>query len=175
MKKKHHGLIAVCLIITTLFATVAYALHTFKDAGKKVHVNSMKQLPDITVPSQAEIREMGELANKINTLVFPSGADRKTANLKLFGYQPFNNKVNPDYSGRKTAATVKTDYIVTFAFCSEKNRFCIINEALYKEGATLPGGEKIAKIEPKRVLINKQRLGMWIPLDARSKYVRTEK
>ncbi len=173
MKRKHHGLVAVCLIFTTLFATGVYAFHTFKEAGKKVHINRMKSLPDIIVPNQAEIREMGMLENKINTLVFPVESGRKTANLILFGYQPFNNKAG--HPSRKSPATVKSDYSVTFAFYSKNNRFCIINGELYTEGAILPGGEKIAKIEPKRVLINKHRLGMWIPLVARNIDGRTGK
>ncbi len=176
MKRKHHGLVAACLLLTTLLATAVYALHTVKDAGNKVHINSMKPIPDIIIPNQVEIREMGGLEKRLNTLVVPSSSDSKTANLMLFGYQPvINNKTGPIYTGRKSAATVKRDYLVTFAFCSENNRFCIINGALYPEGATLPGGEKIAKIEPKRVLINKHRLGMWIPLVERSIDKRTEK
>ncbi len=176
MKRKHHGLIAVCLIFTTLFATSVYAFHTFKEAGKNVRVNRMKPLPDIIVPSQTEIREIGELEERLNTLVFPSRSDSKTTNLILFGYKTLiNNKAGLIYPGRKSAATVKRDYFVTFAFCSENNRFCIINGSLYPEGATLPGGEKIAKIEPKRVLINKHRLGLWIPLVERSIDARTGK
>ncbi|RLB90590.1 MAG: hypothetical protein DRH10_03690 [Deltaproteobacteria bacterium] len=55
-------------------------------------------------------------------------------------------------------------FFVSLALSAKTRRFCVIGGNFYQEGAALPGGGKIVKKEPRRVLIRKDRLKCWVPV-----------
>jgi len=163
MKRKYQGLFSIMLIFFTLIATVLYAWQVFGKMGNGIRIGRLKSLPDVTGPGPATVKEMGRLEKSMAGLVYPSKSDPTAVNLKLWGYQPMQS-IQRTARSRQADLPGRMDYSLTFAFASKMKRLCIINGSFYSEGSELPGGGKIVKIEPKRVLVNKHRLTQWIPL-----------
>ena len=164
MKQKYHGLLSISLIFIAVIFTVLYSLSTSWERIDEVRISRLKSSPDITVPEPAVIIEIGQLEKRMKSLVYPPISEPTAVNLILFGYQPME-RPRITFRGRQTTMPVRVDYSLTFAFSSNKKRFCIIDGSFYSEGSDLPGGGKILKIESNRVLVRKERFSIWIPLD----------
>ncbi len=163
MKRKYHGLLSASFILLALSGTVLFAMNASWETTGKLYISRLKPLPEIIVPSPAEIQEMEQLEKRMPGLVSPPKSEPTDVNLTLFGYQPMGSP-RMVVHGKQTTYHVPADYSLTFAFSSGKKRFCIVDGSFYSEGSNLPGGGKILKIEPKRVLVREHHFDRWIRL-----------
>jgi len=60
------------------------------------------------------------------------------------------------FQGEKALLKVPTAPSLTFAFVSDRQKFCIIDGSFYGERSELPDGGKVLKIEPQRVWVKKE-------------------
>ena len=93
---------------------------------------------------------------------------RCQADLSAFGYVEVSPSVIENTSS-KTDASFSMIHRLTLAFEGRVKRFCVIDDRLYTEGASLPDGATVVKIESQRVLIANKRLQQWLTLDPLSK------
>jgi hypothetical protein len=173
MKRKYQGLFSIMLILFTLIATVLYAWQVFGTMANGLRIDRLKSLRDITGPGPAIIKEMCRLEKSMVGLAYSSKSEPAAVNLKLWGYQPIQS-IKRTVRNRQADPPSRMDYSLTLAFSAKRKRLCIINGSFYSEGSELPGGGKIVKIEPKRVLVDKHRLTRWIPLAEKTATAREE-
>ena len=164
MKIKYHGLLSTGLICTAIIVAGAYTWSAEWETTGEARIGHLKPLPAISVPGPAVMKEVELLSKRMNGLAYPPQSDPAGVNLLLFGYEPVKEKRVAAH-GRQTVAPGRIGYSLTFTFFSDRKRFCIIDGLFYSEGGKLPGGGKILKIRPGRVLITRQESSAWVPLD----------
>ncbi|MCP3951664.1 MAG: hypothetical protein GY697_05515 [Desulfobacterales bacterium] len=165
MKIKHQGLLSVCLICIAIVVSGAYTLGAAWKTPGGGRIDHLKPLPHVTVPGPAAMKEIEQLGARLYGLVSPPQPDPSGVNLLLFGYEPVR-EAGGAARGRLNGPPGRAGYALTFTFFSERKQFCIIDGAFYSQGAALPGGDRILKIRPGRVLVKGPAGSSWIPLES---------
>jgi hypothetical protein len=162
MRRKHQGLAAIVIIIATVMLTGGYAWFTKAAPTQRLQVRAAVA-PAIQIPDDAVIKEMGILEGRLRDIARPVLSYPAPVDLAPFGFFPSSNG-SGGRRGDRSEVRQPFDYGITFAFFSKRKRFCVIDEVFYPEGAALPDGGKIAKIESRRVLIRKAGRSEWVPV-----------
>lgn len=166
MKRKYFGILSVSIFFLALSITALYVIDGSWKKGQGVRFSPIKPLFDFTVPGPSAIKEIKRLENRMPDFIYPPKSDPKDINLFLFGFQRVEKPITLA-RGNAGEMSIPGDYSLTFAFISDKKRFCIIDGSFYSEGSNLPGAGKIVKIESKRVLVKKHKQSRWISLGER--------
>ncbi len=169
MKEKYHGLISIVVILFSIGATLFYYMtDSWRITDTPSGNSDFKPLPLYPEPSPLEMSIIDQLGPVMNELKTPLAAQQIPSDLRFLGY------VNPDLNrldqrGKNfITAHDKTDYLLSFTFSSGNKHFCILNDIFYQEGALLPDGSQLLKIEIRQVLLNKDGIQNWIPIDTRT-------
>ncbi len=164
MKAKHASLIMVLLIMMSVGLGIMYELHHHKDGTNLSRNRLAKPLSEIMVPDKPVLEKMDRLERRMHILSSPPPRVVRQIDLSALGYVPVS-PVRTDIDAGKPRRALSMDHRVTMAFDGRVNRFCIIDSKLYPEGAVLPDGATIVKIESRRVLIAKESLQKWLDVD----------
>ncbi len=157
------------LIMACVAGVAVYAFKGFeKMAGKRRTLKFRPPPVTLSVPSQDEMREIRKLEHEMPVVAYPSGSEISAVNLSLFGYQPVKERTYRRVE-KRLILPPQMRYSVSLAFSAKTKRFCVIDGNFYQEGATLPDGGKIVKIEPRRVLIRKDRFKCWVPVGKKTR------
>ena len=170
MKRKYHGLISIVIIVVVLIPTAIYAVYSFQGAKTKpfrlTGTSSEYTVPDITV-----IKEISELERKMIELanpVEPESMSDQSIRFWHYSDNDYSRYKTIDQGGEKVNLTAT--YALTFTFASGEKKFCIIDGSFYPQGAELPDGGKIMKIESGKVWVKKGELMTWISLPETTKW-----
>lgn len=171
MKRKHHGMISMVIIILVLVPTAIYAVYSLQIPVKSNTIRITRNSSEFIVPDNTVMKEISKLEGKMMKLVDPVGSES-------ISDQPirFWNYSNQHYSRSKSIdqgaeqVDLKAAYDLTFTFDSGDKKFCIIDGSFYPQGADLPNGEKILKIESGKVCVSKGETTTWISLPETSKW-----
>lgn len=168
MEPKWHGISAVGMFMAVFAAIGAYLYIADSGATIRPRISHLEPVQAIAVPPDAVLKEMERLQAMMKTLVIPPGPKAEPVDLHLFGYHPVaGSRQRSEAAFRPRAGTGSlAGYILTMALVSSKKRFCIVNGMMYNQGSLLPGGEKIVKIEPKRILVSHLQTDRWIEMAA---------
>ncbi len=170
MKRKYHGLISIVIIVVVLIPTAIYAVYSFQGAKTKpfrlTGTSSEYTVPDMTVMKEiSELeRKMIELANPVE----PESMSDQSIRFWHYSDNDYSRYKTIDQGGEKVNLTAT--YALTFTFASGEKKFCIIDGSFYPQGAELPDGGKILKIESGKVWVKKGELMTWISLPETSKW-----
>ena len=163
MKRKYHGLISIVIITILLVPTAIYAVYFSQVPVGIDTIGLTKDLTEFTIPDKAVMKEISKLEKEMIHLANPveseSAADKK---IRFWQYsdQYYGQHLTTDKG--KENINFKAAYALTFTFASGEKKFCIIDGSFYTQGADLPDGGKILKIEPGRVWVKKGELTEWI-------------
>ena len=171
MKRKYNGLVAIVIIGAVLLPTAIYAVYSSQVIGK-TDTARLKVFPsDFTVPDAAGMRRIStfekEMVDISNPKITKSMLDR---DVRFWRYSDQNYHRDITNNQRQEEIDAKTAHELTFVFASSEKSFCIIDGSFYAQGAELPGGGKIVKIEPDRVRVKKGKSAQWIPLSKTTKW-----
>lgn len=124
-----------------------------------------KNKTDFTVPPAEDIKAVQRISQHLILIANPQLDQNKGIDLKLFG----QHKVVSQYTYNNEPADIDVEfpYLVTFTFISNENKYCYINKIFYSQGAVMPDGGRISSIETNRVLIVKNNISEWIPVQAK--------
>ena len=170
MKRKYHGLISIVIIVVVLIPTAIYAVYSFQGAKTKpfrlTGTSSEYTVPDMTVMKEiSELeRKMIELANPVE----PESMSDQSIRFWHYSDNDYSRYKTIDQGGEKVNLTAT--YALTFTFASGEKKFCIIDGSFYPQGAELPDGGKILKIESGKVWVKKGELTTWISLPETTKW-----
>ena len=164
MKPKYFGFAGLVLICAVVGLLVWFELYQHQaHAGPTGH-GSVTPLADISVPGRPVLVQMDRLERNMSILASPPPHYRVQADLSAFGFA----EMSPAAAGAPagpTGETLSSSHRLTLAFDGSTKRFCIIDNQLYAEGAALPDGAVIVKIESRRVLIAKKSIEQWLSID----------
>lgn len=164
MKRKHYGFLSVVFIMSAIVTTAVYAFLVSGNVKSETRFDRLKPLPHINIPDPTSIVLIQGFKKELFTLAQPKRNDLSPVNLRLFNYQPVDTTfVSKD--GKKSMGNSQMKYSLSLAFSSGAKRFCVIDGIFYAEGALLPDGGKIVRIEPNRVLVKKQRFEEWAVIE----------
>jgi hypothetical protein len=121
-------------------------------------------LDDLPVPNATELAQMDRLERNLPMLASPPSRKRAEVDLSTLGYVPVIASTRRDATGG-TAAINVDGYRVSLTFDGSYKRFCVIDRHLYAEGAVLPDGAAIVKIESRRVLIARNNMQRWLRVE----------
>jgi hypothetical protein len=171
MKRKYNGLVAIVIIGAVLLPTAIYAVYSSQITGKTDTVRSTIFPPDFTLPDTAVMRKMSSLEKEMVDIANPKNTKSMLArDVRFWRYSDQNYHRYTTDKQRKEKIDAKTAHELTFTFASREKRFCIIDGLFYTQGAELPGGAKIVKIEPGRVRVEKGKSGRWISFSETTKW-----
>ncbi len=159
MKRKYHSAIYVSWLVGGTIVAFLYPLLSSGAPAISHKLPTVKPLADIQVPAPDVLARIDVLDRAMPVLAGGPPARSKAVDLSLLGYLPMPAG---RYSGRQGRESGFADYKVTMAFYSPKRRFCVIDGRLYPEGASLPGGVKITRVESKRILLVRGKYRQWI-------------
>lgn len=173
MKPKHYSLIAILLAVTVVGMVSWYEIYILGIVHTTSGQGAMQPLSEIKVPDQFALEEMDRIERSMHMLSTPPPQIMRQVDLSALGYVPVTSGgfIGKGESYRASMA----DHQVTMAFKGQVNRYCIIDSKLYPEGAVLPDGATIVKIESRRVLIAKESLQQWLDVDPRLDTTLSEK
>jgi hypothetical protein len=166
MKRKHWAALAFILAVIPVGVVGFNAFKVLQNPG----YSQASAHPTVfygEIPSSGAVQEIAQLTGRIDSLNDGLVHDKAKADLKLFGYEPQED--GDSYgtlgvTGEENAGDSLTGYTVSLAFSSQAKGFCVIDGKFYSQGAILPDGAKIVKVEAQRVLIHKFNLKRWIPV-----------
>lgn len=164
MKPKHVSLItivfAICVAIAALWLGFRQNEYLLRSSG----MDPITPLADIPAPDKAALSQMDHLERNLSMLASPPPQFRRQADLSAFGYRevlPVARKQSFENDGTVTASKHR----LTLAFKGHAKSFCVIDNQLYPEGAELPDGATIVRIESRRVLIANKSIQSWLTIN----------
>ncbi len=163
MKLKHRSLTAVIIMIGIVFISAGYVWYDIQSDVNEIAYAAPMAPVQINVPGSDDVTSMRQLSSKLKAFSLPKELPSGPVPLELFGYH------RPDQATASMAAdddamSDKVSHLLTFTFSSGRRRYCIIDNAFYSLGETLPDGARIIQIDAHKVLIRKNELQFWIPL-----------
>jgi len=164
MKPKYLGLVGICLAVVSAGATLWFEAFYPSVLGRGTGIKPITPLADIAVPDKAVLRRLDLLERDMPILASPLPQMRKPSDLSAFGYvevSPAKGKWAAGSEDRGQTASHR----LSLAFEGSAKRFCVIDNRLYTEGAQLPDGATVIKIESRRVLIAKKSVQQWLAMD----------
>ena len=171
MKRKYNGFIAIVIIGVVLLPTAIYAVYSSQINGKMDSARSRVFPSDFTVPDTAVMKRISSLEKEMVDIANPKITKSilgRDVRFWRYSDQNYHRYTTDNQSQGRT--DTKTAHVLTFTFASREKRFCIIDGSFYTQGAELPGGEKIMKIEPGRVRVKKGKSAQWISLSETAKW-----
>lgn len=171
MKRKHHGMISIVIIVVVLIPTAIYAVYSLQGPirGKPFRLTGASS--EYTVPDMTVMKEISKLERKMMELANPvelESVSDQPISFWHYSDQNYSRNKTIDQGGEKV--NFKAVYALTFTFASDEKKFCIIDGSFYTQGADLPDGGKILKIETGKVWVKKGELTTWISLPATTKW-----
>ncbi len=166
MKRKHYSIAAIALVLVSISA-VAFRLSNGLGKGQIAGPSLIKpeHLLNVSVPGSSTIKEMKRLQKLIPHLINPIEPNSSKAQLGLFGYYKHDGRAAIRTTGKRDELSSSMDYALSLAFWGNEKRFCVIDDKFYHEGASLPDGGEIVRIELNRVLVKKKDFTSWITLE----------
>ena len=164
MKRKHTYLVSIGVMMLSLLLAGLWFAYGRPNKGLQSTQRRLPPMPTITMPSPQALAEIDRLENRLNRLAALTGDDQAAPDLRLFGYRIRDSFTPATYPVDDFKPAV-AEYSLTFAFASEKKRYCIINGTFFSEGDRLPDGGRILKVEASRVLIEKEAFKQWVIID----------
>jgi hypothetical protein len=167
MKPKFTSIIAL-LVLVTAVGYGGYLLATRTAAPVKARdiLSINKNKTDFTVPPAEDIKAVQRISQHLILISNPQLDQNKGVDLKLFGQHKIVSQYT--YNNEPSEVDVEFPYLVTFTFISNDNKYCYINKRFYSLGAVMPDGGRISSIETERVLIVKNNISEWIPVQAKA-------
>ena len=162
MKPRYHGMLSTGIVLCTLGAVAAYWLTGYwrSPAGGGVTAPS-PALAALHAPSDAQVRTMQSLQERLADLAFPATRPAQAIPLRLFGYH-----VNGSHQAVEAAQAdghgEMMDYKLSLTILAGPRRFCMIDGQFMAEGGQLSDGAKVLKVENRKVLIAMQERQKWI-------------
>jgi hypothetical protein len=171
MKRKYNGLIAIIIMGAVLLPTAIYAVYASQTTNGTGTARLTVFPSDFSVPDMADIKRLSSLENELVDIANPktpmSTPDR---DIRFWRYSDQNYHRYTTNGQGQEKIDPKTAHALTFTFASGEKRFCIIDGSFYTQGAELPGGGKVVKIEPGRVRVEKGKSAQWISLSETAKW-----
>lgn len=171
MKRKYHGLISIVIIVVVLIPTAIYAVYSIQAPVKGDTVRLAGTSSEFAIPDMTVMKEISKLESKIMALANPIEPklvyDQPIRFWQYSDQHYFRNKTI-DQGGDRV--DFKATYTLTFTFSAGEKKFCIIDGSFYPQGAELPDGGKILKIESGKVWVKKGELTKWISLPETTKW-----
>lgn len=164
MKSKHLSFIFVIVSLLTVGGGLWFETQTAMMGARASGLPAMAPLSDFKVPSKAQLEKMDRLERAMALLSTPLPGRQSKADLAALGYVPVKLDQPNDMFGPEAMSLLKR-YQISLAFEGQFRRFCVIDGRLHAEGASLPDGAAILKIESKRVLISKQDNRQWVAVE----------
>jgi hypothetical protein len=164
MKPKYFGLAGIGLAVIATGATLWFEIFWDPVQGGGTGFRSIAPVADIAVPDKAVLDKMDRLEHSMPILAAPMPHMREPSDLSAFGYAevaPTERRLVPGSDGHGLTASHR----LSLAFEGRAKRFCVIDNRLYTEGALLPDGATIVRIESRRVLIAKKSIQQWLAMD----------
>ena len=165
MKRKYNGLIAFVIMGAILLPTAIYAVYSSQIPVGIDITHSPVFAADSIVPDAAAAKRLSILETKMVDIANPKELKPEVDHdIRFWHYSDQNYHRYPSKYQPEEKIDGKTSYTLTFTFASNEKRFCILDGSFYTQGAELPGGGKIVKIEPGRVRVKKGESAQWISL-----------
>jgi hypothetical protein len=171
MKRKHHGIISIIIIVVVLIPTVIYAVYSLQVPLKGNTFHSPGTSSEFVVPDMTVMEEISKLEKKMAKLANP--IEPESLSGQPIRFWQYSDQHYPRYNSidqREGNVNFKTAYALTFTFASGEKKFCIIDGSFYPQGADLPDGGKILKIESGKVWVKKGELTTRISLPVNAKW-----
>jgi len=171
MKRKHHGLISIVIIVVVLIPTAIYAVYFLQVPVKSNTVRFMETSSEFIVPDMTVMKEISKIESKMMELANPIEPESVSdQSIRFWQYSDQNNSRYKTLDQGGETVDFKATYALTFTFTSGEKKFCIIDGSFYPQGADLPDGGKILKIESGKVWVKKGELTTWISLPETTKW-----
>jgi hypothetical protein len=171
MKRKYHGLISIVIIVVVLIPTAIYAVYSLQGPVRAKPFRSTGISSEYAVPDMTVMNEIFKLERKMIALANPTDLESMSDQpIRFWHYsdQHYSPYKTIDQGGEKV--NFNATYALTFTFASGEKKFCIIDGSFYTQGADLPDGGKIVKIEAGKVWVKKGELRTWISLPETTKW-----
>jgi hypothetical protein len=171
MKRKHHGIISIIIIVVVLIPTAIYAVYSLQVPLNGNTFHSPGTSSEFVVPDMTVMEEISKLEKKMAKLANP--IEPESLSGQPIRFWQYSDQHYPRYNSidqREGNVNFKTAYALTFTFASGEKKFCIIDGSFYPQGADLPDGGKILKIESGKVWVKKGELTTRISLPVNAKW-----
>jgi len=160
MKPKYHGIFTFFLFIAALVAVSGYIYSGLWELPQSEPDIKRTPHPDIKVPTAEEVKTMQRLSETLENISIPKEKPGGGISLALFGHHPYLLKEPGDDETDSQDAGEKLSLSLTVM--AGTTRFCIIDGIFFTEGAILPDGAKITRIESQRVRLTKENIDTWL-------------
>ncbi len=164
MKPKHSSLVAVFLAVLAVGGMLWFEFMQTDHPLAGPDLKAFAPISDIPVPSAADLARMDRLERSLSMLAVPPPQFRSPTDLAALGYLDVRPSTHVGATGGAIPEPSQS-HRLTLAFDGKAKRFCVIDSRLFTEGALLPDGATILKIESRRVLITKKSIRQWLMVD----------
>ena len=164
MKPKYVSVMMILFSLTAVGLGAWYELHRHQADNSQSGRRYPQPLSEIKVPGKPVLEQMDRIERRMHLLSTPPPRMVHHTDLSVLGYI-LVSPAEPNGRMGDAPSTLGSEHRVTMAFEGQVNRFCIIDSKLYPEGAVLPDGATIVKIESRRVLIANKSLQQWLSVD----------
>ena len=164
MKSKYLGATFIVIAMLAMAGMVWSEIQNGRQGDTSSGLPPMKPLIDFKVPSAVELEKMDLLERGLPLLSTPFPQRQSGTDLSALGYIPVDNTGRSGQNSKAPQLFADT-YQVTLAFEGRHRRYCVIDGRLQAEGAVLPDGASVLKVESRRVLIGKRNTQRWLTVE----------
>ena len=163
MRKKYLPIYAVSLFLLILGLAGLYGYLTLAKPIRVKRIFPVRPIAPVQVPDQKTLDEMATLQDRMGDLLRPVPENAQPVSLRAFGYIPVHaGKMRKGGGG---PGLIRGDsHLLTMAFKGMARGFCVIDGTFYQQGASLPDGSVIRRVERNRVLLVKRKQKVWIDM-----------
>jgi hypothetical protein len=112
-------------------------------------------IKQMAIDTKAEQR-IDRLQPLLSSLGQPTQTQASPIDLALLGYRRIVPPAAPPPPAVNPPAPQVPNYVVSMTYVSANRRFAVIDGQFYREGARLPGGERVVTISPNAVRIEEE-------------------
>jgi len=163
MRRKYLPIYAISLFLLAFGLAGFYGYRALANPIRVKRISLVKSAPTVEVPDQQTLDEMTKLQSQMGRLLQPAPEKMEPVNLKLFGYEPVRQG-DLRKGGVGAGLVGGSTHLLTMAFKGMTKGFCVIDGVFYPQGASLPDGSIIRRVERNRVLLVKRKRKAWIEM-----------
>jgi hypothetical protein len=163
MRKKYLPTYAISLFLLAFGLAGFYGYRALANPVRVERISLVKPVSTLLVPDEQALGEMAKLQDQMGRLLQPVPEKLEPVNLRLFGYEPVRQGALRQGNGG-TGLLRENIHLLTMAFKGMTKGYCVIDGSFYPQGASLPDGSIIRRVERNRVLLVKRKQKLWIDM-----------
>ena len=164
MKPKYHGIFTVLATLVVFGLAGGFYGVGFRPLPGRPEAGPAFPAQKTPLPSPAQLAEVARLSKRLSILAKPGAVAETGMTLKLFG-QAAEGRSAAEQARLTEDDSREADHRLSVTLLTGSRRFCIVDGDFLAQGARLPDGFHVARIERNKIELVRGKVRQWLLLE----------